>query len=920
MPEDPMEVDSMEQAAPLSPSEQREAVGKVADWNDLQPNTKWFLVASQWWNDWKSFVGYDDAPADAVTEGRTGSSSLLGVAPGPIDNKALLATGETASGELVPRLIEGVDYSLVPAKAWALLKEWYGGGPDIGRGVIRAGGMVGGVLQVEVYPLVLVVEKRTLGEPQQREMMVSKKETVRNLLITICAALWLPPTSTNLYLQVDRYEYTALTDMKRTLDSYYVMSGQRLLVDTARFDGSYLGPPERPLSAMDAAANDQSGGKGKGDANPYYRQMSGKYVSSTRGLGMAAMWKDSTEAAEECGVTGLVNLGNTCFMSCSIQCLSNVPQFSSIFRADEEEFAQLLNRDNPMGTGGKLAEEFWSVIRKIWSGNHTYIAPKDLKYTLGNFAPQFSGYRQHDAQELLAFLLDGLHEDLNHVVEKPYFADQLLYTGDDVTGPEATAVGEESWRRHLARNKSKIVDLFDGLLRSQLHCPKCDRVSLTFDPFRYLSVPIPNAEKCSFDVTFVPCSHLARPQKYRVEASIHGTVKDLHRELARMAGVPFGSIIFAHELRNSIRSFVRSDSKGLGALENFDSILAFEAVSPPADYETPADAQPAAKPAAKAATHPTGEKSAAPAPVDECSIEARIPEGRLLLQFLFRSMVDRVEEGSGGAGEVELVGLPLVRCVAKSASHAELMGTVAQYLALYGGPIAGERSEITAKQSPKSASEEAYAFSLRVVTANGRRCAVCKPTDPCLGCALEELPEQELKNGQSIAVDLHTAVAFSDAELDGSMTNASGNEEDATPMLEECLALFSEAEVLLPGQEWFCPHCKAHVCATKQLGVWRWPSVLIIHFKRFYHLQGSNKRGKVEKEVRYPLVLTTDGGQYKLVAVSNHMGGIGGGHYTAFAKNELNQKWYEFNDRACSELQPERLQTEHAYILYYVHA
>lgn len=39
---------------------------------------------------------------------------------------------------------------------------------------------------------------------------------------------------------------------------------------------------------------------------------------------------------------------------------------------------------------------------------------------VGRFAPQFSGYQQQDCQELLAFLLDGLHEDLNRIRKKPY--------------------------------------------------------------------------------------------------------------------------------------------------------------------------------------------------------------------------------------------------------------------------------------------------------------------------------------------------------------------------------------------------------------------------------------------------------------------------------------------------------------------
>lgn len=48
--------------------------------------------------------------------------------------------------------------------------------------------------------------------------------------------------------------------------------------------------------------------------------------------------------------------------------------------------------------------------------------PTLLQTQVGRFAPQFSGYQQQDSQELLAFLLDGLHEDLNRVKKKPYLA------------------------------------------------------------------------------------------------------------------------------------------------------------------------------------------------------------------------------------------------------------------------------------------------------------------------------------------------------------------------------------------------------------------------------------------------------------------------------------------------------------------
>ena len=52
----------------------------------------------------------------------------------------------------------------------------------------------------------------------------------------------------------------------------------------------------------------------------------------------------------------------------------------------------------------------------------------------------------------------------------------------------------QSWANYLRRNKSIIVDLFQGQLRNTLRCCTCGHTSVKFDPFMYLSLPVPKGE------------------------------------------------------------------------------------------------------------------------------------------------------------------------------------------------------------------------------------------------------------------------------------------------------------------------------------------------------------------------------------------------------------------------------------------
>lgn len=124
--------------------------------------------------------------------------------------------------------------------------------------------------------------------------------------------------------------------------------------------------------------------------------------------------------------------------------------------------------------------------------------------------------------------------------------------------------------------------------------------------------------------------------------------------------------------------------------------------------------------------------------------------------------------------------------------------------------------------------------------------------------------------------------------------------------LGDCLDEFGRPEILSESDAWYCPRCKEHRRASKQFELWKSPDILVIHLKRF-SAQG-RFRDKLDVSVDFPikgLDLTTrlamqEEGKspiYDLFAVDNHYGGLGGGHYTAYASNfmEENQTWYEYN-------------------------
>lgn len=589
-------------------------------------------------------------------------------------------------------------------------------------------------------------------------------------------------------------------------------------------------------------------------------------------------WSSSSDegAPPVSGAVGLRNLGNTCFMNSILQCMSHTPLFTDYFLDDD--YISHINRDNPLGQKGRIADEYGAFTKEVWSDKFTCVAPRKFKDVIGEFAPRFSGYAQQDSSELLSFLLDGLHEDLNAVRKKPFT--QAV----ESKGRADSVVAGEAWDNHLKRNRSVIVDIFQGQLKSRLECPvkTCGRVSITFDPFMFLSVPLPtNADKVQ-EVTFVPADASQPCVVYGCTVSSTGYIRDLVRKLSELSGVSAKKLVVAEVYANKIYRFFSEDS-GISDIRANDHIFVYEV--PYAD-QLQGDTQPI----------------------------------QVVCQRLEKNSTHDPSYSFSRPFNADCVGLPRVVVISRKnpPTHKELRATLAEIA-----------------RSVTKTSSEAKLIGLNT---DARSCSTCSYSANCLGC---EIPDDDAP--LNVAIDttfsgvreakISFGLRFEDpaetcmpekVEKHASAATIVSKSEGSIP-LSDCIKAFTQEEILSEQDPWYCSDCKDFRQATKKFDLWKLPPVLIIHLKRFSYTR--TWRDKISTLVDFPnnldmspySVNDDEKGvcQYELYAVSNHYGNMGGGHYTAYCKNLADGKWYCHDDSRVSPVAESEVRSTAAYVLFY---
>ncbi|CUE85127.1 ubiquitin hydrolase, putative [Bodo saltans] len=180
---------------------------------------------------------------------------------------------------------------------------------------------------------------------------------------------------------------------------------------------------------------------------------------------------------------GLMNLGNTCYMNSTLQCLKQTELGNYVTSGVFAEFDD--------HNANSMIQAFAFVMRELEVKDlRSSVNPSQLKYQVGIKNDMFSGKSQQDASEFLRALLDGMHEEIN------------AKRGQRATiGDIPNNIGEDHdiaaiyWKQYKQCNQSLIVNLFAFQERSSIICPNCGNNPRSFSPVLGIEVPIPTLNR-----------------------------------------------------------------------------------------------------------------------------------------------------------------------------------------------------------------------------------------------------------------------------------------------------------------------------------------------------------------------------------------------------------------------------------------
>ena len=190
------------------------------------------------------------------------------------------------------------------------------------------------------------------------------------------------------------------------------------------------------------------------------------------------------------GLAGLINIGGTDFLLSSIQALSSCETLTKFILTQSHKY---LNDKYVAKDNSSLISCYSELIYQMWVGTNKEINPSKFRDLFFNQIFKTSRSSNMDVLDILIILLEKFHHELNEN-KKKIDEDEINFYEQQIGESDGVAA-LRWWKLHKLLNESIIIDLFQGQLKVKISCPICKWTNVSYPPFLYLNLPMPNKDE-----------------------------------------------------------------------------------------------------------------------------------------------------------------------------------------------------------------------------------------------------------------------------------------------------------------------------------------------------------------------------------------------------------------------------------------